>query len=94
MLALQTPHLDKLSLGGDSEDEGSGNEDSDDDYDEDEDECDDSVYRAALGTRPEFPDHLTEYLDESYKTVLSIFYACTEEDPDKRPSAKMIIDLL
>ena len=83
MLALHSPHVDKLVV-PDSDDE-----------DEDED-VDDSMYeeafRAALGTRPALPDSVK--LDQSYRTVLEIFFAATNEDPAKRPSAEDILDLL
>ena len=38
------------------------------------------------------PDHLE--LDSSYKKILEIFFAATNEDPKLRPSAKEILDLL
>ena len=66
----------------------------DDHSEDDDDSFDDSDYQAALGTRPDLPEDILDELDERYDDVLSIFYACTEEDPEKRPSAKMIIDSL
>lgn len=79
MLALDTPHADKLP--------------PIDDPDEDPDESlDDSEYQDALGSRPELPEHLQ--LDDTYEKVLSIFYAATMDDPDQRPSAAKIIELL
>ena len=68
----------------DSED----NEDDDDDF---EDSIDDSHYRAALGTRPELPSDLRIDDKEDYAPVLSVFYATTEMDPDKRPSAQALL---
>ncbi len=45
--------------------------------------------------RPELPENL-EWVakDEGYRQVLSLFYACTEQDPSRRPSAAAIVDLL
>jgi len=81
MLSLHSPHVDKLVVP---------------DSDEEDEDVDDSVYeeafRAALGTRPPLPDSVK--LDQSFRTVLEIFFAATNEDPDKRPSAEEIIGLL
>jgi hypothetical protein len=35
------------------------------------------------------PDYL-DVLDDSYEPVLSLFYACTMEDPELRPTAKLV----
>ena len=79
MLALHSPHVDKLVID-----------------DEDDDAADESIndeeFRAALGSRPPLPDHLE--LDSSYRKILEIFFAATNEDPQLRPSAKEILDLL
>jgi len=81
MLALHSPHVDKLEVP---------------DSDDEDGDVDDSVYeqafRAALGTRPPLPDSID--LDQTYRTILEIFFAATNEDPDKRPSAEDIIGLL
>ena len=78
MLALHSPHVDKLVIA---------------DEDEDADESiNDEEFRAALGTRPPLPDHLD--LNKSYRKILEIFFAATNEDPKLRPSAKEILDLL
>jgi hypothetical protein len=57
---------------------------------------DDSIYeeafRATLGTRPPLPDSVQ--LDQSYRTVMEIFFAATNEDPEKRPTAEEILDLV
>jgi len=82
MLALHSPHVDKLVVPDDDEEEG--------------DDVDDSMYeeafRAALGTRPPLPDSVQ--LDQSYRTVLEIFFAATNEDPEKRPTAEEILALV
>ena len=72
-------------MGCGGEDEESG---ADDDFEIDD--IDDSLYRAALGTRPELPSDL-ELDEEDYAQVLSVFYASTEMDPDKRPSAEAVL---
>ena len=68
MLALHSPHVDKLCV------------DSEADSDADE-SVDETAFRAALGSRPLLPD--TEQLDHTYRTVLEIFFAATDQDPDK-----------
>ena len=76
-------HVNKMGCGGEDEESG-----ADDDFEIDD--IDDSLYRAALGTRPELPSDL-ELDEEDYAQVLSVFYASTEMDPDKRPSAEAVL---
>jgi len=85
-LALHPPHIDKLGVGEEDFD------DSMNDSMEEDESFDDSAYQAALGTRPALPDSLD--LDNSYKKVLEIFFAATMENPELRPSAKQILDIL
>jgi len=79
MLALHSPHIDKLMVGDEEDD------------DEDTSMCEEE-FRAALGTRPPLPD--TVEIDLSYRKVLDIFFAATTEDPSLRPSARQILDLM
>merc|ERR1712110_650097 len=52
-------------------------------------------YQQALGTRPDLPDYLDDFLqDDAYEKILGIFCACTSEEPSKRPSAKDILEIL
>jgi hypothetical protein len=44
----------------------------------------------AVGRRPDLPNYL-DVLDDEYEPVLSLFYACTMEKSEQRPSAKMIV---
>jgi len=82
MLSLDTPHADKLP-------------DLDLSVEEDENASyDTSEYDEAMGTRPELPDYLDIEGDEDYDEVLGIFYACTMEDPNKRPSARKLVEIL
>ena len=56
MLSLETPHFNKM---GDLE-----NEDSND-------SIDDAEYQSALGTRPDLPDYLDDFLqDDAYEKIL------------------------
>ena len=80
MLSLHSPHIDMLFCNDDS-----GDEDNDDSVDEE-------AFRAALGTRPLLPDSFQ--FDQSYRGVLEIFFTATDEDPDQRPSAREILDLM
>ena len=63
----------------------------DDDDDDNDESLDEEVFREALGTRPPLPDF---EFDQSYSKVLEIFFAATHEDPDKRPSAGEILEML
>jgi len=80
MLALDTPHADKLPPL-----DASIEETKDASYDT-------SDYQDAMGSRPNLPDYFA--FDKSYENILSIFYACTDEDPEKRPSAEKLVEIL
>ena len=82
MLALHSPHVDKLQFA----------DDDDDDDDDPDESINDEEFRAALGTRPPLPDDLQ--LDSAYSKILEIFFAATNEDPKERPSATDILDIL
>ncbi|XP_051881284.1 lymphokine-activated killer T-cell-originated protein kinase homolog [Pristis pectinata] len=56
-----------------------------------EESFDEDAYYAALGTRPALN---MEELDDSYKEVIELFLVCTNEDPQKRPSAAQIVEEL
>ena len=84
MLALHSPHVDKLQFADDDDD--------DDDDDDPDESINDEEFRAALGTRPPLPDDLQ--LDSAYSKILEIFFAATNEDPKERPSATDILDIL
>lgn len=74
-----------------------GNEESkpnDDDDDESSDPEDDDCFdfEALMGTRPPLP--YVEDLGNDYDTLIEIFYVCTNEMPDERPTAKCLADAL
>lgn len=50
-----------------------------------EDEEDDD--EPMIGTRPSFPDDFLSQLTEDYDDILHIFHVCTDEEPEKRPTA-------
>lgn len=52
---------------------------------------DEDAYYERLGTRPALD---AEALGGSYQRVVELFYLCTEEDPEKRPSAAQIVQAL
>ena len=64
------------------------NESDDNDTDDEDLSFSDDIY----GSRPQLPHDLPK--DKDYDKILSIFYACTEEDPLKRPSAKTVLSSL
>ena len=80
--ALHGPHLDKLGLNDSNESDDDGADES----------LDEEAFRDALGTRPPLPGSVD--LDETYRKVLEIFFLTTNEAPEKRPSAREILDLL
>lgn len=53
---------------------------------EDEEEEEDDV-DYMIGTRPLFPDDILSTLTEDYDDILQIFHICTDDYPEKRPSA-------
>ncbi|XP_042213690.1 lymphokine-activated killer T-cell-originated protein kinase-like isoform X2 [Homarus americanus] len=82
MLSLRPPHIDKLEVNDTI---------PDDVRQSDLDDSDVSEFQNVLGTRPCLPNVV---LDDDYLHVLEIFYACTEAEPHKRPSAKQIMHIL
>lgn len=62
-------------------------------FDDDQEDCDDDdddeeELDCMAGTRPLFAEDMK--LPESYNDLLYIFHTCTDEDPEKRPSAKQL----
>ena len=82
MLSLDTPHADKLPpLDLSVEDDDSASYDT-------------TEYDDSMGKRPNLPDYMDYDSDELYDEVIGIFYACTMDDPKKRPSAKKLVEIL
>lgn len=44
-----------------------------------------------IGTRPALPP---VDLDDSYNSIMEIFYCCTEQDPSVRPTAQLLVEWL
>lgn len=63
---------------------------SSDPDDEEEEECFD--FEAMMGTRPPLP--FVETLGNEYNTLIEIFYVCTNESPEERPTAKCLANAL
>ena len=79
VFSLESPHFNLADEDSTTEDE--------DDYEE--------AYENALGKRPELPDTVQTYINVAeFEKVFALFYACTDQDPAKRPSAKDILDIL
>lgn len=60
-------------------------------FNDDDESFNEESFLEKIGTRPDLPD---EELDSSYETILGIFYSCTEQDPDKRPTAQQLVNIL
>jgi hypothetical protein len=56
-----------------------------------DEEEDSEEYLAALGTRPPLSK---ENFDKSFDPVIELFHCCSDEDLNKRPSSKQIVDSL
>lgn len=105
MLTLTAPHLLMTDDLEDKDDTPNKNNDKnaralsfDDDTDEDssmnctqEDDFN-QLMETRMGTRPLLPDDIEFTAD--YDRVLEMFVLCTNELPEQRPSARMIIDEL
>ncbi|XP_062546377.1 lymphokine-activated killer T-cell-originated protein kinase homolog [Armigeres subalbatus] len=72
---------------GDEEEEAIEDEEEEE-YDEDEEG--DYLDYGRLGTRPAIPDGIS--LSEEYNFILEMFFVCTQEDYEARPSAKTLLD--
>nr|XP_045598850.1 lymphokine-activated killer T-cell-originated protein kinase-like [Procambarus clarkii] len=81
MLSLNPPHMDKLDFSEATSEEKTDTSDG----------GKDEEFYKALGTRPALPDVV---LGDDYLPVLEIFYACTEADHARRPSAKQVLHVL
>ncbi|XP_039269264.2 lymphokine-activated killer T-cell-originated protein kinase-like [Styela clava] len=82
MLSLNIPHFDIFPIEDDFPTEA--------EYEKAFEEAE-KIYPSFLGTRPHLPP--TDF-GESYQDPIALFYVCTDENPDKRPSAKQIVSSL
>lgn len=82
MLSLNIPHFDNFP----NEEDFATEEEYEKAFEEAE-----KNYPSCLGTRPRLPP--TDF-GKSYQDSIALFYACTEEDQNKRPSAKQISSIL
>ncbi|XP_055615418.1 uncharacterized protein LOC129761704 [Toxorhynchites rutilus septentrionalis] len=75
----------------DEDEEGIEDVDEDDDYDGiDEDDVGNYLEYGRVGSRPAIPDAIN--ISEEYFFVLEVFYVCTIEDYEARPSARTILN--
>ncbi|XP_010880868.1 lymphokine-activated killer T-cell-originated protein kinase homolog isoform X2 [Esox lucius] len=80
MMTLKMPHLEMLD-----------SENSEEDESMDEDDFDEDAYYEKLGTRPALD---SDKLGGAYQRIVELFCLCTEEEPQKRPSASRIVQVL
>lgn len=104
MLTLTAPHLwmgEEDAEAGDmkralnfDDTENSENNDSsrNTNYSEDMEMDLNAMMEERMGTRPLLPDDIE--LDATYDRIIEIYFVCTSELPDQRPSARSIIDEL
>ncbi|XP_058444404.1 lymphokine-activated killer T-cell-originated protein kinase homolog [Malaya genurostris] len=92
--SLQQGDKSVITVEDDDDEDDDGVEDEDDDLGEEEedleeDEEGDYLDYGCLGTRPAIPEGLN--LPEDYNFILEVFYVCTQEDYEARPSAKTLL---
>ncbi len=95
MLTLQLPHCEAFESDGEysSEDEDEVEELDPSGHFDDDDVCDSSE-TARVGCRPCLPLELEDVYtaDSSYDDCIAVYFTCTSEDPDERPSAQQLLD--
>lgn len=92
-IALMPPHTwtlnDNGAGGGDGEEE---DDVIDLDASERTDDSDGIDSEALVGTRPPLPE--AQELSDEYNVAVELFYVCTNEEPEDRPSAVCLAELL
>ncbi|XP_058826067.1 serine/threonine-protein kinase 3 [Topomyia yanbarensis] len=81
-----------ITVEDDDEDEDDVIDEEDDDFGEEdleEGEEGDYLDYGCLGTRPPIPEGLN--LPDDYNFILEVFFVCTQEDYEARPSAKTLL---
>lgn len=74
----------------DDEDEEEAEDEEEEEEEYDEEEEGDYLDYGRLGTRPAIPDGIQ--LPDDYNFILEVFYVCTQEDYEARPSARTLLD--
>lgn len=72
------------------EDDGDSDEEEEEDSSEEDIDEGDYLDYGRLGTRPAIPDGIE--LGEEYNFILEVFFVCTQEDYEARPSARALLD--
>ncbi len=88
-IACVPPHT-YMPDNDENEDESKASNDGTDLSDVEDEDCYD--FEALMGTRPPLP--FVETLGDEYNTLIEIFYVCTNELPDERPTAKCLANAL
>lgn len=77
----------------------SNNEDNEESFEQNDDEESSDQedeggfdFEALMGTRPPLP--FVDELGDDYNTLIEIFYVCTNESPEERPTAKSLANAL
>lgn len=101
-IACIPPHTYMADADDDNDKADDDSDEADDNNDEskesNEDESFDSenadlpYFESLMGTRPPLP--YVETLSNDYDTLIEIFYVCTNESPEDRPTAKCLASAL
>lgn len=89
-IACIPPHTYMAETGDDGDEESSEQNKDEESSEQDEDFCFD--FEALMGTRPPLP--VVDKLGDDYNTLIEIFYVCTNESPEERPTAKNLASAL
>jgi PDZ-binding kinase len=89
-IALCPPHTLKVTTQKALDFDNLNDENEEENIEDEEDEYEDEM-DFMVGTRPLFPQDLK--LTTDYNPILEVFFLCTDDDPDKRPSSNQLSDI-
>uniref|UniRef100_A0A1Q3FVN7 Putative dual-specificity protein kinase n=1 Tax=Culex tarsalis TaxID=7177 RepID=A0A1Q3FVN7_CULTA len=89
IISVADETVDESAITIDDDDDDTEDDTTEEDEIEEGDEGDYLDY-GRLGTRPAIPDGIN--LSEDYNFILEVFFVCTQEDYEARPSARSLLD--
>lgn len=90
VISITDTTVDESAITIEDDDDDDSEGDSEEEEDIEEGDEGDYLDYGRLGTRPAIPDGIE--LSEEYNFVLEVFFVCTHEDYEARPSARSLLD--